>query len=89
MNSKIEFTIDLNKRRGNITKMSVAVPKRVVFGCNNKSFSFSSSPVNYFTYINEVLWLFQHPVDFIIVARARIDHDMLVSVEEHESHFVV
>ena len=89
MMNKMVFTIALNKRRGNITKVSVAVPEGVIFGCHNKSFSLSGSPVNYFTDINKVLWLFEHPVDFIIVASAGIDHDMFVSVKEHESHFIV
>ena len=33
--------------------------------------------------------LFEDPVYFVVVAGAGVDHDMLVSVEEHEGHLIV
>ena len=35
------------------------------------------------------MWFFEYPVDFVVVAGACVDHDVFVSVEEHEGHLIV
>lgn len=69
--------------------MSVPVPQRVVSGCHHQSFAFSGSSVNDLAYIDEVLGLFEDPVDLIVVACTCVDHYMFVPVEKHEGHLVV
>ena len=39
--------------------------------------------------INQLLFIFEHPVQLVVVAGAKITHHMLVSEEEHECHRVV
>lgn len=67
---------------------SISISKRIVLGRNHQSLSFSGSFVDHFAYIYQVLRLFEDPGDLIIVSSARIDHDMFVSVEEHESKWI-
>ena len=68
---------------------SIAISQRIIFWCNNQSFSFPSSPVDDLADINEVLRFFENPVDLIIISCAGIDHDVFVSVEEHECHLII
>lgn len=39
--------------------------------------------------IDQLLLVFQHPVQLVVVSRAEIAHHMLVAVEEHDRHPVV
>ena len=51
--------------------------------------TFSSASINSLDNINEFLGVFERPIDFIVVSRAQIDHDVLISVEKHNGTWVV
>ena len=80
------FSVLFNRIRD---KQSIAIPERIVFWSNNKTFSFPGSSVDDLAYVNEILGFFENPVDLIIVAGASINHDVFVPVVEHQGHLIV
>ena len=67
----------------------VAVSCGIVFGANNKTASLGCATVHSLDEINHFLLAVDSPVDFVIVACAKIDHNMLVSVEKHNSARII
>lgn len=67
----------------------VAVSCGIVFGANNKTASLGCATVHSLDEINHFLLAVDGPVDFVIVACAKIDHNMLVSVEKHNSARII
>ena len=49
----------------------------------------SLPPVHSLHYIHHLLRVLQGPVDLVVVACAKINHDVLVAVEEHEGARVI
>lgn len=80
----------LDQSRSNAQQsQSVPVSQGVILRGHNQAFSFAGPAVDDFADIDQVLRLFEDPVDLIIVAGAGVDHDVLVAIEEHQSHLVV
>lgn len=69
--------------------VSVAISEGEISRSDHQSFSFSCTPVDDLAYIDEILRFTQHPVDFVVITRPRVDHDVLVAIEEHEGERVV
>lgn len=67
----------------------VAVSCGIVFGANNKTASLGCATVHSLDEINHFLLAVDGPVDFVIIACAKIDHNMLVSVEKHNSARII
>ena len=67
----------------------VAVSCGVVFGANNETASLGRAAVHCLDEINHFLLAVDGPVDFVIIACAKIDHNMLVSVEKHNSARII
>ena len=61
----------------------------VVLGRNDQTTTFACSSVHRLNNIYEFLFVCQGPVDLVVVTRPKIDHDVLVSEEEHDSARIV
>jgi hypothetical protein len=46
--------------------------------------TFARSTVDGLDDVDELLLVVERPCDFVVVARAQVDHNVLVSVEEHD-----
>lgn len=68
---------------------SVAILGGVVLGGDNETASFSGAPVDGLHNVHHLLLVLQGPVDLVVVASAQINHDVLVSEEEHHCARVV
>lgn len=58
----------------------------VVFGGHHKTSSFPCSPVDGLNNVYHLLFVLHCPVDFVVVTRAQVDHDVLVPVEQHNTN---
>ena len=67
----------------------VAVSSGVVFGANNETASLGCAAVHCLDEINHFLLAVDGPVDFVIITCAKIDHNMLVPVEKHNSARII
>lgn len=61
----------------------------VIFGADDEASTLTCASVDDFHDINEFLTLCNGPVDLVIVAGTKVDHDMLVAVEKHGGARVV
>lgn len=48
-----------------------------------------SSPVNCLHNINEFLFVIHGPVNFVVISRPQINHDMLVAKEKHNCAWII
>lgn len=62
---------------------------RIILGTDDKTTSLLGAAVDGFDNIDELLFVLQHPVQFIVVASAKITHYVLVAEKEHDSAWVV
>mmetsp|Transcript_24401 Transcript_24401/g.68570 ORF Transcript_24401/g.68570 Transcript_24401/m.68570 type:complete len:225 (-) Transcript_24401:8-682(-) len=62
---------------------SVLVLCRVVLGAYNKAAALLGAAVDGLNDVDHLLLVGQRPVDLVVVARAQVDHDVLVAEEEH------
>lgn len=62
---------------------------RIIFWRNDETSTFGRPPVDSLDNINEFLFVRYSPVDLIVVTRSQVDHDMFISVEEHECTIIV
>ena len=67
----------------------VLVLCRVVLGRHHNTPALDGAPVYGLDDVDHLLLVLQRPVDLVVVARAQIDHDVLVPVEEHGGARVV
>ncbi|CAN8003102.1 unnamed protein product, partial [Ixodes hexagonus] len=68
---------------------SVAVLGRVVLWRDDETASLARPPVHRLDNVHHLLLVLQGPVDLVVVARAQVDHDVLVAEEEHDRARVV
>ncbi|CAN8008174.1 unnamed protein product, partial [Ixodes pacificus] len=68
---------------------SVAVLCRVVLGGDDQTSALACPPVHGLYDVHHLLLVLQGPVDLVVVARAQVDHDVLVAEEEHDRAWVV
>mmetsp|Transcript_43079 Transcript_43079/g.97981 ORF Transcript_43079/g.97981 Transcript_43079/m.97981 type:complete len:208 (+) Transcript_43079:118-741(+) len=68
---------------------SVLVLGRVVLGRDDETPAFPGATVDNLHNVDELLLVLQRPVDLVVVTRPKIDHDVLVSEEEHDGGGVV
>lgn len=61
----------------------------LTFRTDNQTSSLLRPAVDSLDNVNQLLLILQHPIQLIIVARAKIAHHVFVSEEEHERHRVV
>lgn len=59
------------------------------FGRDNKTAALASSLVDRLDDVDELLLVRHRPVDLVVVSCAKVDHDVLVSEEEHDGARVV
>jgi hypothetical protein len=67
----------------------IAIFCGIIFGRYHQTSTFSRASVYCLDNINHLLLILQCPVYFIVVASAQIDHDVLISEEEHDCARIV
>lgn len=70
-------------------RSSILVPCRVVVDGNNKTAAFFCAAVYDLNHVNQLLFAANEKVDLVVVARAGVDHDMLVAPKEHERTWII
>ena len=65
------------------------MPCRVILRADDETASLLRTTVDGLDNVDELLLVLQHPLDLVVVARAQVDHHVLVSEEEHEGALVV
>lgn len=68
---------------------SVAILGRVILRWDHKTSSLTGPSVDRLQDVNHLLLVLQGPVDFVVVAGAKIDHYVLVAEEKHHCAWVV
>lgn len=63
---------------------SVLIPSRVVLWTDDETSTFGRPSIDDFNDIDEFLFIFNSPIDLVVISRSQIHHDVLVSVEEHD-----
>ncbi|KAF9599110.1 hypothetical protein IFM89_035389 [Coptis chinensis] len=56
----------------------------VVFWSNHQTTTFPGSRINSLDNVNELLLIFESPIDLVVVSSAKINHNVLVTEREHE-----
>jgi hypothetical protein len=72
-----------------VSNALVSVSSRVVLRADDKTTTLFRSLVDGLNDINQLLLVFQHPVEFVVVTRSEIAHHVFVAEEEHDGHRVV
>lgn len=67
----------------------VPITRRVVFRANHQSSSLLGSAVDGLHDVYELLLIFQHPIEFVVISGPKIAHHVFVSEEKHDCHGVV
>lgn len=67
----------------------IAILCWIIFWWHHKTSAFSCTSINRLYNVNHFLFVFQGPVDFVVVTRAQINHDVFVAEEEHAGARVV
>jgi hypothetical protein len=67
----------------------VTISSGVVFGRDNQTTALLCTLVDGLNNVDEFLLILQDPVEFVVVASAKVTHHVLVAEEEHEGDCVV
>ncbi len=67
----------------------VSVFRGVVFGGDNETPPLPSTSVYSLNNVHHLLWIFQCPVNLVVVTSSQIDHDVFITIEEHDCTWVV
>lgn len=67
----------------------VSVLGRVVLGRDDKAPALARAPVDGLNDVDHLMFVVERPVDLVVVARAQVDHDVLVAEEEHDGARVI
>ena len=67
----------------------ISVFCRVVFGRYHETSALASASKYGLNNVNELLLVFHGPIYLVVITSAEIDHDVLVSIEEHDRAWVV
>ena len=68
---------------------SIPVSSRVILRTNNQTPSLLRTAVNRLNDVDELLLVFENPIQLVVVAGAEIAHHVLVAEEEHHGACVV
>lgn len=68
---------------------SVPVPSTIILGTNHQTSPLLCPSINRLNNINKLLFVFQHPIQLIIVSRSKITHHVLIAEEEHDGAGIV
>ena len=68
---------------------SIAIFCRIVFRGNDKTTALARPTEQGFHNVDKLLLVFHGPVNFVVVTRSQINHDVLVTVEEHYSAWII
>lgn len=68
---------------------SIPVPRAVILGTDDQTSALLRPLVNRLHDIDQLLLVFQHPVQLVIVPCAKVTHHMLIAVEEHQCATVI
>jgi len=68
---------------------SVLVPRAVVLRADHQTPALLGAPVHRLDNVDKLLLILKHPVELVVVARAKITHDVFVAEEEHDGARVV
>lgn len=71
------------------TTTLVPVPRRIILRADNQPSTFSRALIDRLNDINQLLFILQDPVQFIIIPRTKITHHMFIPEEEHDGDGVV
>lgn len=69
--------------------MSVTILGGVIFGGDDQTAPFPCASIYSLNNVDEFLFVLQGPIDLVVVASTKIDHDMLVAEEEHHRWGVI
>ena len=69
--------------------LSVSVLGRIIFGGYDKTAAFARTSVHSFYDVDEFLLVLNGPVYFVVVTRSQVNHYVFVSVEEHDSAWII
>lgn len=72
-----------------VRKRLVSVSGRVVFGTDDQTTAFLGALVDSLGNVDELLLVFENPVDLVVVSGSAVDHDVLVAEEEHDGAGIV
>ena len=67
----------------------VSVSRRIILGTDDQTTTLLGTSVNSLDNIDELLFIFEDPVEFIIVSGAEIAHHVFISEEEHDGTRIV
>ena len=67
----------------------IAIACGVVLWADDQTSAFARTAIDRFDDVDELLFVFKHPIELVVVASAEIAHHVLVAVEEHDRHWVV
>ena len=67
----------------------VSIFRGIIFWRHDQTSSFPRPPVHSLYNINEFLHILHCPVNLIVVTRSQINHNVLISVEEHTSAWII
>ena len=79
MSHQTLFLIVPGCRNATACIFSVSVLSGIIFGRNDETPSFSCSPVHGLDDVNHLLLVLKWPVDFVVVSRAQVHHNVFVS----------
>jgi hypothetical protein len=69
--------------------MSISVFGGIILVADYQTATLATATIDELNEIDELLFVGESPVDFVVIAGAEIDHDVLVAVEEHDGGLVV
>lgn len=73
-----------------MTKMPETLEmKEPTFGTHHQPPALLGPPINRFNNIDQLLLIFQHPIQLVIIARSKITHHVLISEKEHQRDRIV
>ena len=61
----------------------------LTLGTNNQTSTFFSPPIDRLYNVDQLLLVFQDPIELVVVAGSEITHHMLVPEEEHQGDGIV
>ena len=65
---------------------SVSVLRGVIFGRDDETATLPGSPVHGLDDVNHLLLVLKRPVDFVVVSRAQVDHNVFVPEVGYQSN---
>lgn len=67
----------------------ISISGRVVLGTDDQTTAFLGALVDGLGDVDELLFIFEDPVDLVVVSGAAVDHDVFVAEEKHDGAGIV